>query len=123
VDSVDVGLVDYALIDTPTDAADLIEQAGTFWAGPCARDGVELHLQKPHDAADAAAEAAVVLRVRDGGPGLSDDDVRVALERGALNERYRQTRPVVPRHLQRRRIAHQVVQVRHPMGFLVKRRA
>ena len=45
-------------------------------------------------AADAEAETAVVLQVRDGGPGLSDDDVRVAFETGALAERYRQTRPV-----------------------------
>uniref|UniRef100_A0AAU2JKE5 histidine kinase n=1 Tax=Streptomyces sp. NBC_00049 TaxID=2903617 RepID=A0AAU2JKE5_9ACTN len=34
------------------------------------------------------------LQVRDGGPGLTDDDVRVAFDHGALHERYRDTRPV-----------------------------
>jgi len=32
--------------------------------------------------------------VRDGGPGLSDDDLRVAFDRAALYERYRGVRPV-----------------------------
>lgn len=36
----------------------------------------------------------VVLEVRDGGPGLSADDLRVAFERGALHARYRDIRPV-----------------------------
>ncbi|MEU7556028.1 HAMP domain-containing sensor histidine kinase [Streptomyces sp. NPDC044571] len=34
------------------------------------------------------------IEVRDGGPGLTDDDVAVAFERGALHERYRAERPV-----------------------------
>lgn len=123
---------DFHLELAPTDIADLIDQAGTFWAGPCARHGVELRLEKPEaepviidtDAfrvrqlidglvqnalratpagspliiaarpAGAETNAAVLLQVRDGGPGLSDDDVRVAFESGALTERYRQTRPV-----------------------------
>ncbi|WP_326592633.1 HAMP domain-containing sensor histidine kinase [Streptomyces sp. NBC_01294] len=34
------------------------------------------------------------LQVRDGGPGLTDDDVRIAFDHGALHERYRDTRPV-----------------------------
>ncbi|MFD6969410.1 ATP-binding protein [Streptomyces sp. NPDC059949] len=34
------------------------------------------------------------LQVRDGGPGLTDDDVRIAFDHGALHERYRGTRPV-----------------------------
>ncbi|GAA4996639.1 hypothetical protein GCM10025734_28530 [Kitasatospora paranensis] len=34
------------------------------------------------------------LEVRDGGPGLTDDDVRVAFDSGALHERYRSVRPV-----------------------------
>ena len=37
---------------------------------------------------------AVVLEVRDGGPGLSDDDLRHAFERGALHARYAGERPV-----------------------------
>ncbi|WP_394769398.1 ATP-binding protein [Lacisediminihabitans sp.] len=48
--------------------------------------GVQLH---------ARAEGTdVVLEVRDGGPGLSADDLRVAFERGALHARYRDIRPV-----------------------------
>lgn len=38
--------------------------------------------------------AEVVLEVRDGGPGLTDDDIRVAFERSALYDRYRGTRRV-----------------------------
>lgn len=36
----------------------------------------------------------VVIEVRDGGPGLSPDDLRVAFDRGALRARYRDIRPV-----------------------------
>ncbi len=35
----------------------------------------------------------VRIEVRDGGPGLTTDDYRVAFEPGVLHERYRQTRP------------------------------
>ncbi|MEU7607138.1 HAMP domain-containing sensor histidine kinase [Streptomyces sp. NPDC040724] len=42
------------------------------------------------EAPDGGAE----LQVRDGGPGLTDDDVRIAFDHGALHERYRGTRPV-----------------------------
>ncbi|MCX4695382.1 HAMP domain-containing sensor histidine kinase [Streptomyces sp. NBC_01408] len=41
----------------------------------------------------AVAGGGAALEVRDGGPGLTDDDVRVAFDRGALHERYRGTRP------------------------------
>jgi two-component system, OmpR family, sensor kinase len=37
---------------------------------------------------------AAVLEVRDGGPGLSDDDLAVAFERSALHRRYAGRRPV-----------------------------
>jgi two-component system OmpR family sensor kinase len=37
---------------------------------------------------------AAVLQVRDGGPGLSDEDYRMAFDRGALHTRYQGTRPV-----------------------------
>ena len=40
------------------------------------------------------AASGVALEVRDGGPGLSDDDLAVAFERGALYERYRGVRRV-----------------------------
>jgi two-component system sensor histidine kinase BaeS len=35
-----------------------------------------------------------VVEVRDGGPGLTDDDLRVAFDQGALYERYRGVRQV-----------------------------
>ncbi|GGV20030.1 two-component sensor histidine kinase [Kitasatospora herbaricolor] len=41
-----------------------------------------------------AAGGGAHLQVRDSGPGLTDDDVRVAFDAGALYERYRATRPV-----------------------------
>ena len=37
---------------------------------------------------------AVLIEVRDGGPGLSPDDLAVAFERGQLTDRYRGNRPV-----------------------------
>ncbi|MEV7520450.1 HAMP domain-containing sensor histidine kinase [Streptomyces sp. NPDC091371] len=42
----------------------------------------------------ADADGGAALQVRDGGPGLTDDDVRVAFDHGALHERYRDSRPV-----------------------------
>ncbi|MFG2872666.1 ATP-binding protein [Streptomyces sp. NPDC048338] len=42
----------------------------------------------------AAADGGALVQVRDGGPGLSGDDVRVAFEPGVLHARYRDTRPV-----------------------------
>jgi two-component system, OmpR family, sensor kinase len=39
-------------------------------------------------------EQAVVIQVRDGGPGLTDDDCRVAFDRSALYDRYRGVRRV-----------------------------
>ncbi|RSO09200.1 sensor histidine kinase [Streptomyces sp. WAC 05379] len=38
--------------------------------------------------------ADALLEVRDGGPGLTDDDIEVAFVRGALTDRYRGVRPV-----------------------------
>ncbi|MEC5168226.1 sensor histidine kinase [Glaciihabitans sp. GrIS 2.15] len=38
--------------------------------------------------------SSVVIEVRDGGPGLSRDDLAVAFERGVLQSRYRDIRPV-----------------------------
>jgi signal transduction histidine kinase len=42
----------------------------------------------------ARSGGVAVLEVRDGGPGLTDDDLAVAFERGALADRYRGTRKV-----------------------------
>ncbi|MBL7523349.1 sensor histidine kinase, partial [Frankia sp. CNm7] len=47
------------------------------------------------DAFASGADAGVaVVEVRDGGPGLTGDDLAVAFERSALYERYRGLRPV-----------------------------
>jgi two-component system sensor histidine kinase BaeS len=42
----------------------------------------------------AAADAPPRLQVRDGGPGLGDDDLEVAFQQGALRDRYEGSRPV-----------------------------
>jgi two-component system sensor histidine kinase BaeS len=41
-----------------------------------------------------AAGDPVTIEVTDGGPGLADDDLRVAFDRGVLRDRYRDERPV-----------------------------
>ena len=45
-------------------------------------------------AAHTEPGGVAVLEVRDGGPGLTDDDLTVAFERSALYERYRGIRQV-----------------------------
>jgi len=40
------------------------------------------------------SSAGAIVRVQDGGPGLADDDLPVAFERGLLRARYRDIRPV-----------------------------
>jgi two-component system sensor histidine kinase BaeS len=44
--------------------------------------------------ATRAEQAGAVVEVRDGGPGLTDADLAVVFERGALYERYRGVRNV-----------------------------
>ena len=44
--------------------------------------------------AAVAPDGAAVLEVRDGGPGLPEEDMAVAFTQGALHERYRDHRPV-----------------------------
>jgi two-component system sensor histidine kinase BaeS len=41
-----------------------------------------------------AGAGSAIIEVRDGGPGFTDDDLKVAFERGALNRRYRGIRKV-----------------------------
>ena len=55
--------------------------------------GSQIHLAIHTDAAIADGSFAVI-EVRDSGPGLSEDDLAVAFEPGALHERYRGVRPV-----------------------------
>jgi signal transduction histidine kinase len=42
----------------------------------------------------SAGSGTAVLQVRDGGPGLSEEDYRMAFDRGALHTRYQGSRPV-----------------------------
>ncbi len=56
-------------------------------------EGSTIVLALHADTALAGGHFAVV-EVRDQGPGLSDDDRRVAFEPGALHERFRGVRPV-----------------------------
>jgi two-component system OmpR family sensor kinase len=42
----------------------------------------------------AAGAGTAVLQVRDGGPGLAEEDYRMAFDRGALHSRYQGIRPV-----------------------------
>jgi two-component system sensor histidine kinase BaeS len=55
--------------------------------------GSQIHLAIHTDAAISDGSFAVI-EVRDSGPGLSEDDLAVAFEPGALHERYRGVRPV-----------------------------
>jgi signal transduction histidine kinase len=41
-----------------------------------------------------ASQYGGIVEIRDGGPGFTDDDLAVAFERGALNQRYRGVRKV-----------------------------
>jgi two-component system sensor histidine kinase BaeS len=66
-------------------------------SGPAGVDGPTVTL--PVVGAGAVADpwtgrAHVVVEVRDGGPGFTDDDLAVAFERGALHERYQGIRKV-----------------------------
>ncbi|MFI1400435.1 ATP-binding protein [Streptomyces sp. NPDC020681] len=118
---------DFRLDTAPTDLTALVTEAAAFWSGPCAREGIDLRLEKPKRpvmadtdafrvrqlidglvqnalratpggaplvlAVRAGAAGGAELQVRDGGPGLTEDDVRIAFDSGALHARYRATRP------------------------------
>jgi two-component system sensor histidine kinase BaeS len=120
---------DFRLDTASSDLTVLVAEAAAFWAGPCARLGVDLRVEQPGSglvvvdtdpfrvrqlidglvrnalrvtpsgkplvlAVRASAGGDAQLQVRDSGPGLTDDDVRVAFDSGALHERYRGSRPV-----------------------------
>lgn len=107
----------------PVDLGAVVEQAAVVWRDRCERQGVELRVELADAAVTVLADPARVrqvldgladnalrvtpagaplvlsvshpgrLQVRDGGPGLTDDDLRVAFDRGALRDRYRGVRP------------------------------
>lgn len=115
---------DFRLDLTEVDLRSLLTDAGDVWGHRCAAVGVELRLELParpvvvrtdavrlRQVVDGLAENALrvtpsgrplvlsvteqaVLQVRDGGPGLTDEDLAVAFDRGALHDLYKGVRQV-----------------------------
>lgn len=119
-----MGAVDFPLNAHPIDLADVLREAGQVWESRCAKEGVEFSLDvavgsivvttdpiRLRQIIDNLAENALrvtpagapivfalkqpgVIEVRDGGPGLSAEDIAVAFEPGELYERYKGVRKV-----------------------------
>ncbi|XVV04990.1 HAMP domain-containing sensor histidine kinase [Actinosynnema sp. CA-248983] len=117
-----LGADDFRVDLADVDLRDLVSSAAQVWHARCAAKGVDFHLELPPDprpahtdprrlrqVLDGLLENALritppgrpvvlvlgdVLQVRDGGPGLSEEDYRVAFERGALHAKYERSRPV-----------------------------
>jgi signal transduction histidine kinase len=115
---------DFPLDVTGVDVTALVAEAGQVWGLHGREAGIELRIETPGHpvpvqadprrlrqvldglAANAlratppgsplvlAAHDGGVLQVRDGGPGLSDEDYAVVFERGVLHDRYRGRRPI-----------------------------
>nr|WP_042190340.1 HAMP domain-containing sensor histidine kinase [Kibdelosporangium sp. MJ126-NF4]CTQ94951.1 sensor histidine kinase [Kibdelosporangium sp. MJ126-NF4] len=115
---------DFRLDIIPVDLSGVLRETADVWSARCAREGVEFRLEgtdgvvgvhtdprRLRQALDGLMENALrvtpagqpivlahlpgrVLQVRDGGPGLSEEDYRVAFDRGALYRRYQGIRPV-----------------------------
>lgn len=118
------GAVDFPLNAHPIDLADVLREAGHVWESRCAKEGVDFSLDvhegpivvntdpiRLRQIIDNLAENALrvtpagapiifalkqpgVIEVRDGGPGLSEQDIAVAFEPGELYERYKGVRKV-----------------------------
>jgi signal transduction histidine kinase len=112
--------LDFAVVDLTGVAREMAD----VWSARCAREGVMFALEIPEHPVDANTDprrlrqaldglmenalrvtpsgrpivlslaATPVFQVRDGGPGLSEEDYQVAFERGALYRRYAGVRPV-----------------------------
>jgi signal transduction histidine kinase len=115
---------DFRLDITRVDLAGVAREAADVWSARCAREGVTFRAEIPghpvyantdprrlRQALDGLMENALrvtpsgqpivlslgpnpVFQVRDGGPGLSEEDYQVAFDRGALYRRYAGIRPV-----------------------------
>lgn len=118
------GAVDFQIHPADVDLVHVVQEAADVWFTRCTREGVHFSLEKPDAAVvitsdigrirqiiDNLLENALrvtpadkpivlaltqdaVIEVRDAGPGLSSDDVKVAFEPGELYERYRGVRKV-----------------------------
>ncbi len=118
-----LGADDFRVDLAPVDLTDLVSGAAEVWRARCAAKGVEFRLELPphptvrttdprrlRQVLDGLLENAlrltpagrpvvlslgdVLLQVRDGGPGLSEEDYRVAFRKGALHAKYERSRPV-----------------------------
>lgn len=118
------GAVDFPLHEQDVDLCDVVDEASLVWADRAARESVEFKVIMPSDPVmvntdpvrvrqliDNLAENALrvtpegsiivfsldstgLIEVRDGGPGLSDEDRKVAFQPGELYERYKGVRRV-----------------------------
>ncbi|NKQ54072.1 HAMP domain-containing histidine kinase [Amycolatopsis sp. K13G38] len=119
-----LGADEFRLDLARVDLADAVRNCAEVWAVRCSRAGVRFAVDYPpgpvfahvdarrlRQVLDGLAENALrvtpagapialsldasgVIGVRDGGPGLAPEDYAVAFERGALNAKYRGSRPV-----------------------------
>jgi two-component system OmpR family sensor kinase len=115
---------DFRLDPAEVDLTELVREAGAVWAQRALQAGVSFRLEghdvpvpvhtdprRLRQVIDGLAENALrvlpagaplvfavsgpaTVQVRDGGPGLADEDYAVVFERGALHERYRGSRKV-----------------------------
>jgi signal transduction histidine kinase len=115
---------DFRLDITAVDLAGIAREMADVWSARCAAEGVVFRQEMPMDAVMADTDprrlrqaldglmenalrvtpsgrpivlslaASPVFQIRDGGPGLSEEDYRVAFDRGALYRRYAGVRPV-----------------------------
>ena len=118
------GAVDFPLHTQDVDLCDVVDEASLVWADRAQRESVEFKVIMPTEPVmvhtdpirvrqliDNLAENALrvtpvgslivfhldetgLIEVRDGGPGLSDDDRKVAFQPGELYERYKGVRRV-----------------------------
>ncbi|MEU4768657.1 HAMP domain-containing sensor histidine kinase [Actinosynnema sp. NPDC023794] len=117
-----LGADDFRVDLAPVDLTEVVTAAAEVWRARCAAKGVEFRLEAPsrptvrttdarrvRQVLDGLLENALrltpagrpvvlalhdVLQVRDGGPGLSEEDYRVAFQKGALHAKYERSRPV-----------------------------
>ncbi|ROP38124.1 HAMP domain-containing sensor histidine kinase [Saccharothrix texasensis] len=117
-----LGADDFRVDLDRVDLTEVVTAAAEVWRARCAAKGVEFRLAAPpgptvrttdarrvRQVLDGLLENALrltpagrpvvlalddVLQVRDGGPGLSEEDYRVAFRKGALHAKYERSRPV-----------------------------